>query len=100
MPVRLYPLLLFALGGVNVFLLDSMPQMVLLGILLIGMGCIVLLWQMMKRPVRAGPAASASGLSAGRAPGVTDELARLSGLRDRGQLSQTEFESLKRKLID
>jgi multisubunit Na+/H+ antiporter MnhC subunit len=93
-----YPYFLIILGLVNLLILNRNPAMVVLGIVFLGFGVFLIVVQFAgaRRAARVKTTAAVAPSLPG---GVSEELSRLASLRDRGVLSDEEFQAQKHKLL-
>jgi len=109
MPMKWTPYFLISVGVVDLLFMNRSPNMAMLGFLFIAWGGGLLLWQNLRpKPPAAKtkivttivPTAKPPLGQGGRViPSVSDELAKLGILRDRGVITADEFEAQKRKLL-
>jgi hypothetical protein len=101
------PWFLISVGVVDLLFMNRSPNIAMLGFLFIAWGGGLLLWQSLRpKPPAAKTTILTTVIPAprpldrgGRVAGVSDELAKLGILRDRGVITADEFEAQKRKLL-
>jgi hypothetical protein len=102
-PIKFTPWFLISVGLVDLLFLNRQPQMLALGFLFIAWGGLLLLLPYMRKPAAKGPVVrvvARQAPSAFLAPKpVAEELAKLGILRERGVITEAEFETQKKKLL-
>jgi len=103
-PIKFTPWFLISVGLVDLLFLNRQPQMLALGFLFIAWGGFLLLLPHLRKPSAAkGPIVTVvarqtpAGFLAPKP--VSEELAKLGILRERGVLTEAEFEAQKKKLL-
>jgi len=107
MPAKFTPYFFISVGLVDLAFFQRSPNMVALGFLFIAWGGLLLLLPLIRKPREPAPKGPVVTTIARQGPmsfiahkpSLSDELAKLSILRDRGVLTDAEFESQKRKLL-
>jgi hypothetical protein len=107
MPMKFSPYFLISVGLVDLLFFNHSPNMVALGFLFIAWGGFLLLLPLIRKPrapAPKGPVVTAIPMQGpmsfiAHKPSLSDELAKLSILRDKGVLTDAEFENQKRKLL-
>jgi hypothetical protein len=107
MPMKWTPWFLISVGVVDLLFMNRSPNIAMLGFLFIAWGGGLLLFNalrpkppVVKRTILTTVIPSAiPPVQGGRVASVSDELAKLGILRDRGVITADEFEAQKRKLL-
>lgn len=107
MPMKFTPYFFISVGLVDLLFFQRSPNMVALGFLFITWGGFLLLLPLIRKPrapAPKGPVVTAIPMQGpmsfiAHKPSLSDELAKLSILRDKGVLTDAEFENQKRKLL-
>lgn len=107
MPMKFTPYFFISVGLVDLAFFSHTPNMVALGFLFITWGGFLLLLPLIRKPkapAPKGPVVTAFPMQGpmsfiAQKPSLSDELAKLSILRDKGVLTDAEFENQKRKLL-
>jgi hypothetical protein len=107
MPAKFTPYFFISVGLVDLAFFNHTPNMVALGFLFIIWGGFLLLLPLIRKPkapAPKGPVVTAIPMRGpmsfiAQKPSLSDELAKLSILRDKGVLTDAEFENQKRKLL-
>ncbi len=108
MPAKFTTYFFISVGLVDLAFFNRSPNMVALGFLFITWGGFLLLLPLIRKPKAPpppkGPVVTAIPMQGpmsfiAHKPSLSDELAKLSILRDKGVLTDAEFENQKRKLL-
>ena len=107
MPMKFSPYFLISVGLVDLLFFNRSPNMAALGFLFVAWGGFLLLLPLIRKPrapAPKGPVVTAIPMQGpmsfiAHKPSLSDELAKLSILRDKGVLTDAEFENQKRKLL-
>lgn len=108
MPMKWTPYFLISVGAVDLLFMNRSPNMAMLGFLFIAWGGgLLLFYSLRPKPPAAKttvittivPTAKPLDRGGRVIASVSDELAKLGILRDRGVITADEFEAQKRKLL-